>query len=271
MTALALGAFGSLIGSFLNVVVYRVPAGRSIVTPPSACGACGHAIRWYDNVPVISWLVLRGRCRDCSARISVRYPLVELGSALFFALVALVFVPPIAAADDVAGIVAGIVQLAALLYLAAISIALALIDIDTQRLPDVIVMPAYIVSAAAFTTVAALTGAWAALLTAGIGMLILGGFYLLILLVRPDAMGFGDVKLAGVLGFYLGWLGWASLAVGAIGGLIIGGLVGVVMLASRGRKARIAYGPWLLAGAWLGILAGPAIATWYLGIFGLTT
>ena len=129
MTALALGAFGSLIGSFLNVVVYRVPAGRSIVTPPSACGTCGHAIRWYDNVPVISWLVL--------ARSLPRLHGPDLGAvsarrtravALFFALVAIVFVPPIAAADDCRQVVAGIVQLAALLYLAAISIALALID-----------------------------------------------------------------------------------------------------------------------------------------------
>src|SRR5215217_365004 len=91
----ALGTFGLLIGSFLNVVVYRVPTGRSIVSPPSACGSCGHEVRPYDNIPVISWLILRGRCRDCSAPISIRYPLVELGAAALFVVVALRFVPSI--------------------------------------------------------------------------------------------------------------------------------------------------------------------------------
>ena len=96
--ALAVGAFGALIGSFLNVVVHRVPARRSVVSPPSACGACGHAIRPYDNIPIVSWLVLRGRCRDCRAPISPRYPLVELATALVFAIVAWVFAPAIIAA-----------------------------------------------------------------------------------------------------------------------------------------------------------------------------
>ena len=100
MIAVALGAFGTLIGSFLNVVVYRVPLGKSIVSPPSACGNCGHVVRGYDNIPVISWLVLRGKCRDCASPISIRYPLVELAGAIAFVVVALRFVPEILAATS---------------------------------------------------------------------------------------------------------------------------------------------------------------------------
>src|SRR3990170_2318076 len=142
--AVGAGVFGSLIGSFLNVVIFRVPAGRSIVSPPSACGSCGAAIRPFDNVPVLSWLVLRGKCRDCSAPISARYPLVELGTALFFAGVAwFVFAGlPVGASPAIANI-ATVLTLVAFLYFAAISVALALIDLDTHRLPNSIVLPAY--------------------------------------------------------------------------------------------------------------------------------
>lgn len=268
---LALGAFGSLIGSFLNVVVYRVPLGRSIVSPPSACGACGHEVRPYDNIPLVSWLVLRGRCRDCSAPISVRYPLVELGAAIFFVVVALRFVPAIAIGAGGAEVAAGIVSLVAFLYLAAISLALALIDLDVQRLPNVIVLPAYAVGAVLLGASSLLIGDLASLGRAALGTVILGGGYLLIALIRPGGMGFGDVKLAGALGLFLGWLGWDALAVGAIGGFVLGGLFGtaLILLRRAGRSTGVPFGPWMLAGAWLGILAGHPIATWYLSLFGL--
>jgi leader peptidase (prepilin peptidase) / N-methyltransferase len=270
IAVVALGAFGTLIGSFLNVVVYRVPRGRSVVSPPSACGSCGHVVRGYDNIPIVSWLVLRGKCRDCSAPISPRYPLVEIGVALFFAVVALAFVPAIVAAAGVPAVVAGIVQLVAFLYFAAISLALALIDLDVHRLPNVLVLPSYVVGAVAATAVALLSGHLASLVVAAIGMIALGGLYLVLALVRPGAMGFGDVKLAGALGLWLGWLGWEQLAVGSIAGFLLGGLFGVVLLlAGRGRKARIPFGPWMLAGAWIGILLGEPIATTYLQLYGL--
>ena len=268
--ALALGAFGSIIGSFLNVVIYRVPAGRSLVSPPSACGACGHAIRWYDNVPIVSWLVLRGRCRDCSARISVRYPLVELGTLLSFAGVAVVFAPGIAAATTPAAAIGAALVLVAYLYLAAITIALALIDLDTYRLPNAIVLPSYLVGAILLTAAAALTGDWGALASAGIGLAVMGVIYLIPALIRPDAIGGGDIKLAGVLGMFLGWLGFASLGVGIVAGFILGGVYGVTLIVSgRGRSARVAFGPWMLAGAWVGIVAGEALLAGYLGLFGL--
>lgn len=269
--ALMVGAFGTLIGSFLNVVIYRVPLGRSIVAPPSACGSCGHAVRGYDNIPLISWLVLRGKCRDCAAPISVRYPLVELAGAIAFGLVAWRFVPAVFAATGGPEVAAALLQLVAYLYLVAISIALALIDLDTRRLPNVIVLPAYLVGLALLGVAALLTGSWAALATAGIGAVATGGLYLILALVRPGAMGMGDVKLAGVVGFFLGWLGVPELILGTVAAFILGGLVGVgMLLAGRGRKAAIAFGPWILAGAWVAILAGAPLVRAYLSLFGIT-
>ncbi|QEO09228.1 prepilin peptidase [Protaetiibacter larvae] len=268
---LVLGAFGSIIGSFLNVVIYRVPRGRSLVSPASACGACGHAIRWYDNIPLISWLALRGRCRDCSARISVRYPLIELATAVAFAVVAVRFVPEVFAAGGAAAIVASGLVLAAFLYLAAISISLAAIDLETLRLPNAIVLPAYLVGGVLLVAAAVLTSAWAQLATAGLGLLIMGGVYAIPALIRPNAIGGGDVKLAGVLGLFLGWLGWSALGVGIVAGFILGGLFGVALIvAGKGRSARVAFGPWMLAGAWIGVFAGEALLAGYLGLFGLT-
>ena len=269
MVAIALGAFGLLIGSFLNVVIYRVPLGRSIVSPPSACGTCGEPVRAYDNIPLVSWILLRGKCRDCAAPISVRYPLVELAGGAFFAVVALRFVPvpPFATTLD---LVAGIVELVLFLYFAAISLALAIIDAETRRLPNALVLPAYPVVAVLLTVVAALTGSWSSLLVALVGGVVLGGLCLILALLWPGGMGFGDVKLAGVIGILLGWLGWEALAVGSIAAFLLGGLVGVaLLLAGRGAKAALAFGPWMLAGAWIGILAGAPIATAYLALFGI--
>jgi leader peptidase (prepilin peptidase)/N-methyltransferase len=269
--SIVIGLFGALIGSFLNVVVYRVPAGLSIVSPPSACPNCGNHIRRRHNVPVLGWLVLRGRCHDCASPISVRYPLVELGTALLFALVALRFVPALIAAPDRGDAVAAVLQLVAFLYLAAVSVALALIDLDTMRLPNAIVLPSYSVGVALFAVAAALTGQWEPLLRALAGLAILGVVYLAIVLVAPRGMGMGDVKLAGVLGLFLGWLGWDALAVGGLSAFLLGGLFGVVLLAvSRaGRSTAIPFGPWMLLGAWIGIFAGAPIASAYLSLFGL--
>lgn len=268
--ALALGVFGSIIGSFLNVVIYRVPRGRSLSRPASACGACGHPIRWFDNIPLVSWLVLRARCRDCSAPISARYPLIEAATAVAFGVVAWVFVPHVLSAAGTAERAAHLIVLGAFLYLAAISISLSAIDLETNRLPNAIVLPAYVVAAVLFTAAAAIGGLWIELMTAAIGLVVMGGIYLVPLLIRPDAIGGGDVKLAGVLGFFLGWLGWPELGVGIVAGFILGGLFGVALIvAGRGRSARVAFGPWILAGAWVGIFAGDALLAGYLGLFGL--
>ena len=268
---LTMGLLGALIGSFLNVVIARVPAGRSVVRPASACGSCGSQIRWHDNVPVISWLLLRARCRHCGARISARYPLVELGTALFFALVALVFVPPVLAAASPGEALASALALVAYLYLAAISVALAAIDLDVSRLPNRIVMPAYLVGGALLGAAAFLSGDPGRLGLAAIGAAAMFGIYLALALASPGGMGLGDVKLAGLLGLVTGWLGVAPLVVGFFLPFLLGGAFSLALLAAgkATRKSGIPFGPWMLAGAWGGILAGNAIASWYLDVFGL--
>ncbi|WP_349902542.1 prepilin peptidase [Parafrigoribacterium humi] len=265
------GFLGLVIGSFLNVVVYRVPLRHSIVSPASACPECGHPIRWYDNIPVASWLVLRGRCRDCGGRISARYPLVELATALFFVLVALLFLPPVLGTTSGVTMGALTLVLLAFLYFAAISVALALIDLDVHRLPNTIVLPAYLVATVLLVASATLSGDYGGLVRAAIGGAALGIAYLLMAVVAPGGMGFGDVKLAGVLGIFLGWIGWGALVVGAIAAFLLGGIFGIILILARrgGRKTAIPFGPWMLLGAWSGIAAGGPIWALYLASFGL--
>jgi leader peptidase (prepilin peptidase)/N-methyltransferase len=251
LLAVVCGVFGLLVGSFLNVVIWRVPRGESIVRPPSHCPGCDTPIAPRDNIPVLSWLLLRGKCRHCGVRISARYPLVELGTGLLFAVIALNRGPH--------------ADLPAFLYLAAISVALALIDLDTKRLPNVIVLPSYVVAAVLLTVAAAVDDDWSALLRAGLGTVVLFGFYFLLALIYPRGMGFGDVKLAGVLGLYLGWLGWGPLAVGAFLAFLLGGVLGALLMAlgKAGRKSAIPFGPWMLAGALIAVFVGQRIADAY--------
>jgi len=266
------GVFGTLIGSFLNVVVYRVPRGRSIVSPPSACPECGHAIRPWDNFPVLSWVLLRAKCRDCSAPISARYPLVELGTGVFFALVTgWVIASLMDVTNEPPVLVGTTLALVAYLYLAAVSVALALIDLDTHTLPDRIVLPSYVVGIVLLFGAAIANGDFGPLATAGIGLAALWQLYFLLAMVYPGGMGFGDVKLAGVLGLYLGWLGWGPLAVGAFSAFLLGGVYAIVLVVTKrvSRKGGIPFGPWMLAGAWVGIFAGAFLWRAYLASFGL--
>lgn len=266
--AAACAVVGLLIGSFLNVVIWRVPRDESIVSPGSACPACGSPIAPRDNVPVLSWLLLKGRARCCGAPISVRYPLVEVSTALAFALVGAWLGPSWA--------------LPAWLYLAAISIALTLIDIDHHRLPNAITYPSYAV-AAALLALGSLPdgeppagGGGGQLARALLGAAVLLAFYgavwlLAAVLYSKPAFGLGDVKLSGILGGYLAWLGWGPLVVGAFAGFLLGAVGGVlIMVVGRGGlKTRIPFGPYMVAGAWTGVAVGSALADWYLSVLGV--
>ena len=264
------GVFGLLIGSFLNVVAYRVPLGTSIVSPPSACPDCGRAIRPYDNLPVISWLLLRGKCRDCRQPISVRYPLVEAATGIFFALVAVKFASTIFASSATAAPIAAVLVLIAYLFFAAVSVALALIDLDTHKLPNVIVLPSYVVSATSLGAAGVLRGDYPAILVAGIGMVAMFGLYLVVAIAYPGGMGFGDVKLAGVIGLFLGFLGWGPLLVGLFAAFLLGGVFSFILVVMKRaqRKSGIPFGPWMLAGAWIGIFFGSGLFDGYLHLVG---
>lgn len=258
------GLFGLVIGSFLNVVAYRVPAGIPL-TRESRCPQCDAPVRWWQNVPVAGWIALRGRCASCGAAISARYPLVEATTGVSFAVVAWWF---LVVRPEASGAASALVLLA-FLYLAAISIVLTLIDLDTHRLPDAIVLPSYLVAGVLFTTACVLGADWWALGRAAIGGAVLYAFYFILRLVRPDGMGGGDVKLAGVLGIYLGWLGWGSLVVGAFAAFLLGGVFGILLLLGRraNRRTAIPFGPWMILGAWTGIFAGEAVGRLYGGLY----
>lgn len=271
VAALAAGLGGILIGSFLNVVVYRVPAGLSVARPASACPGCSTPIRRRDNVPVVSWLALGGKCRDCRTSISARYPIVELATGLFFVLVAARLWPLVGVPTEALPLVARLLSLVAFLWLAGVSVALAVIDLEHHRLPDAIVLPSYAVGGVLLAASSILVGDWPALVRAAIGLASLFAFYLIAALSYPGGMGFGDVKLAGVLGLYLAWLGWGEFAVGAFAAFLLGGLFAVVLLVTRRveRTGGIPFGPWMLAGAWVGVFAGGTVATAYLTLLGL--
>lgn len=270
MPALLLGCFGLLIGSFMNVVIYRLPLNMSIVSPPSACPRCGAGIKGFDNIPIVSWLLLRGKCRGCRTAISVRYPLVELSTALFFGAVAWWALSG-GSTTATAEMVGTALTLAAFLYLAAVSVALGLIDFDTNTLPNAIVLPSYFVGAVLLGAAGLVRADYEAIIGAGIGLIALFGLYLLMALLYPGGMGMGDVKLAGVLGIFLGFLGWGTLIVGAFAAFLMGGLFAIVLVVLRkaGRKTGIPFGPWMLAGAWVGIFFGNAAWSGYLTLFGL--
>lgn len=248
---------GLAVGSFLNVLIHRVPAGLSVVSPRSACPTCRTQIAWYDNVPVVSWLALRGRCRRCGAPISPRYLVVELLTAALFALVAWRLLD------------LGLeTALPAYLYLAAIGIALAFIDVEHHRLPDAIVLPSYPVVAVLLVLASWLGDAWPRLVGAAVGGVGLWLLYFVLAVAKPGGMGFGDVKLAGILGAALGWTGWGALAIGAFAAFLVGGVVAVAMLIARraDRRTRVPFGPWMVVGAAIGLLAGEQLWSAYLGL-----
>ena len=244
------GLIGLAVGSFLNVVIHRVPGGESLLRPGSHCPACGHPIRWRHNVPVLGWLLLRGRCADCGTRISVRYPLVELGTAALFVALTLRL-----DALDLRS------ALPAYLYFGAIGIALALIDLDCRRLPNAIVLPSYPVLAVLLTASAAVRPDWWALARAGLGAAALFAFFFAVAYAVPAGMGLGDVKLSGLIGGVLGYLSWSALLIGAFTGFLLGALAGVALMATGrgGRKTALPFGPFMITGALAAVFVADAL------------
>ncbi|MFN8077496.1 MAG: prepilin peptidase [Kineosporiaceae bacterium] len=273
---IAVAVFGLMIGSFLNVVVHRVPRGLSVVRPRSACPDCGTPIGARDNVPVLGWVLLKGRSRCCGSRISARYPLVEAGTAAAFVGVLLWR--------------GWTWTLPAWWWFAAVGIALALIDLDVKKLPDVLTLPSYVVGALTLGGGLALdvvtgvggTGVGNAgdvahvMLRAGIACVAVWAwfyatFVIANLVYGQGGFGYGDVKLSGVLGLYLGSLGWPAVVLGVFAGYLVGGVVGVALLltGAAGRRSRVPFGPFMIVGAWTAAVWGAPVADWYLRLSGL--
>jgi leader peptidase (prepilin peptidase) / N-methyltransferase len=244
----AVGLFGLAIGSFLNVVIARLPGGRSIVWPPSSCPGCGAHLAWHDNIPVLSFLALRGRCRTCGMPISWRYPLVEAVTAAALVAAYFTFGPT---ADFVA---AG-------LLLPAL-IAITAIDLEHQLIPNVITLP----GAVAGLAVNVATGRmfWA---DPAIGILLGSGLFLAIILASGGGMGGGDLKLGGMLGAFLGW---KALVFALFVAVVLGGALALALLASglRKRKDAIPFGPFLAVGGAMALFWGERVVDWYLSGFG---
>ena len=247
------GLFGLLIGSFLNVVIWRVPRGESIVSPGSHCPGCDAELSPLENIPVLAWLALRGRCRHCHTHISVRYPLVELANA---------------------GLWVGVAQrfgqsweLPAFLALAAGLVALSMIDLDHFLLPNRVLYPTGFLVGALLLLPAAFDGEWSAYLRAALGGIAAFAVFFLIHVISPRGMGFGDVRLSFVLGVALGWLSWGHIFLGLFIGFLLGAVVGMFLIATRlrTRKQPVPFGPFMAAGALIAVFAGAQLLDLYRG------
>jgi leader peptidase (prepilin peptidase)/N-methyltransferase len=238
------GLGGLIVGSFLNVVAHRLPRGESLVAPGSRCPSCGTPIRPYDNVPVLSWLLLRGRCRHCGAQISWHYPAVELATGGLYAGV-------VAARDDAIGIALGLILVTAL-------VPIVLVDLERRLIPNLITGPAAV--AAIVAGVAADLDGVPEQLIAGAAA---GGFFLAAVLLYPRGMGMGDVKLAGLMGLCLKRAVAPALLIALLAGVLVGGIVIARVGASAGRKVKVPFGPFLALGGVLALFVGDAIVDWY--------
>jgi len=243
---------GAVIGSFLNVCIYRIPAGVSIVSPASRCPNCGAEIRWYQNVPILSWLGLGGRCARCKVSISIRYPLVETLTGLLFIVVLYRF---------------GLSSATPVYFLfASALVVITFIDLDHQIIPDVISLPGIIVGFLCSFAVP-----WLSWSDSLLGILLGGGSLWLVavvyeLLTKKEGMGGGDIKLLAMLGAFLGWK--AILPIIFISSLV-GSLVGVplILVKKADSKLAIPFGPFLALGALIYLFWGPQLISWYLSFY----
>jgi leader peptidase (prepilin peptidase)/N-methyltransferase len=240
--------FGLVIGSFLNVVIARVPERRSLVRPGSACPGCGNPIAWYDNLPVVSFFALAGRCRACAAPISWRYPFVESLTAALFVLAWVVF------ASSLVEFFIAAVLLSAL-------IAVTVIDLQYQIIPDAITVPGVVVG-----LLASLVRERVSWLEALLGVLVGTMLFVAVIVLSRGGMGGGDLKLGAMLGAFLGW---KALLVALFVAVLVGGAMAVMLLATRrlARKDAIPFGPFLALGGTVALFWGNALVAWYLSGF----
>ena len=247
------GCLGLIFGSFATVVAYRVPRGTSIVTGRSRCPSCDKQIAWYDNIPLVGYLLLRGKCRNCGIRISPRYFWIELATGASWAVLVARY-----------GVSFEVAIFAAFFW---VLVVLTAIDLEHKLLPNKIVYPTFVVSWVALSLAAVTDGDLDPLKGAAFGALIFGGFLFTVAFIAPAGMGGGDVKLAFVLGTFLGYHGGVGVTlVGMFLSFLLGGVIGIAMLMrGEGRKAQIPFGPFLAAGTVLAILWGRSILDWYLG------
>jgi len=243
---------GLVFGSFLTVAIHRVPAKESLLRPRSRCPSCGTPLRNVDTIPVVSWLMLRGRCHACGERIPAVYPLMELATGGLFVAVALVYNDPW--------------QAILLAPFCGMLVALSVIDIQVKRLPNRLVYPSVLI-AAPYIVLADLAGGHLDAIRAGLGFLAYGVGLLIVAFIAPQGMGMGDVKLAGLIGLVLGSLGIGLVAVAAGFGILFGGVGAIVaLLSGAGRKSKVPYGPFMAAGALVAVFVGQRIADAYLGL-----
>jgi len=249
----AMAVLGLVVGSFLNVVIYRVPRRESLLRPGSRCPSCGTPIKPSHNIPVVSWVVLRGRCFVCGRPIAVWYPLVELATSLLFVAVTL----RLSNLDLLSA-------LPAYLYFAAIGVALTVIDLQVRRLPNAIVLPSYPVVAVLLVVSAAVDGDWWAFVRALLGGAVLFAFFFALGYFYPAGMGFGDVKLAAMMGAFLGL---SAVLVAVFLGVVAGGVTAIVLLLSGLRRLGeyLPFGTFLALGGVLAALWGRPLLAWYLG------
>ena len=243
---------GLVFGGFLTMVIHRVPAGEPPIRQWSRCPSCGAPPRNVDSIPLVSWLMLRGRCRACGARISAVYPLTELATGALFVGVALVYEDPW--------------QAILIAPFCGILIALSVIDIRVKRLPNRLIYPSVLI-AAPYIVIADLAGGHLNAIRAGIGLLAYGVGLLIVALIAPRGMGMGDVKLAGLIGLVLGSIGLGPVAVAAVVGILLGGVGAIVaLLSGAGRKAHVPYGPFMAGGALVAVFVGQQIANAYIDL-----
>jgi len=259
------GVFGLIYGSFSGVVIGRQPLTIRALIPASRCDACHVPIRWYHNVPVLSWLLLRGRCAACGVKISIWSPILELSSGIMFALLAIWGLRV-----DQSGQVTtdSLIQTAIFVGFASNWLCIAIIDFVRGQIPNLLVATSLIWGALGFAVAGLYFGHLAQLVTALFGAAIFFTLLLAIKLLVPRGLGLGDVKLAAALGLGLGWQGLGALAVGVIASFVLGSLFGLVYAALKrsGLKAPIPFGPWMILGTWFGILFGQSIWAEYLAV-----